>query len=136
MQIIRCVLSGSYRRDFQALERDYRELIVSGCQVLSPHRLNFPSPQEEFIKDAAEVEMAAPEIEKHHLLSIRQSDFVWLHCPSGYLGVSAAMEVGYASALGIPIFCKVQPREVIFEQLVLVVPSVFMAIEALKDSSI
>lgn len=131
MQVIRCVLSGSYRRDYVMLERDYRELIMCGCQVLSPHRLDFENNDDSFVKDVSESDISIENIEMHHLLSIKQSDFVWLHCPEGYLGLSAAMEIGYASALNTPVFCKTKPREKVFESFVTVVDSVFMAIESL-----
>lgn len=135
MQVIRCALSGSYRRDFRTLERDYRELVANGCQILSPHRLDIVNPEEAFVKDGAEVDLSAYEIERHHLLALRQADFLWLHCPNGYIGVSGAMEVGYALALGIPIFAKVQPNEVVFERQITIVPSVFMAIEMLRTKT-
>ncbi|HSX02617.1 MAG TPA: hypothetical protein VLI05_04885 [Candidatus Saccharimonadia bacterium] len=136
MQIIRCVLSGSYRRDFATLERDYRELVAAGCQILSPHRLTFLDRSAEFVKDVAETPLDPHEIERHHLLALRQSDLVWLHCPDGYVGVSAAMEVGYALALNVPIFSKLLPQDPVFSQLVTVVPSVFMALESLRNNQL
>lgn len=129
MRITRCVLSGSYRREPVALEREYRELVAHGCQVLSPHRLNFTNQQDAFVKDEGETLMSADEIERHHLLSLRQADFLWLHCPNGYIGVSTAMEIGYALSLQLPVFCKTKPQEAVFSQFITIVPSVCMAIE-------
>lgn len=38
-----------------------------------------------------------------HLAAIRQSDFLYLYNPCGYIGINTALEVGYAHAHGIPI---------------------------------
>ncbi|HSX30869.1 MAG TPA: hypothetical protein VLE99_03040 [Candidatus Saccharimonadales bacterium] len=132
MPITRCVLSGSYRRDPDGLQREYRELVTAGCQVLSPHRLQLIDPQADFVKDEAEAGMSEEQLEAHHLLALRQSDFMWLHAPAGHIGPSAALEVGYALACQKPIFSKHAPEEAVFRSFVTVVPSVFMALEALN----
>jgi hypothetical protein len=132
MRVVRCVLSGSFRRDFANLERDYHELVLAGCQVLSPHRLDFADPEAAFVKDRAEADLSPAEIEKHHLLAVRQADFVWLHCPEGYIGPSAALEIGYAMSERKPIFSKTAPSEPGLQPFVTVVPSVFMALQELQ----
>jgi nucleoside 2-deoxyribosyltransferase len=133
MKIMRCVLSGSFRRDTQGLVRDYQELAMAGCQILSPHRLAFIDPAAAFVKDEAEAELSPSEIEQHHLLALKQSDFVWLHCPEGYLGPSAAFEIGYARSLGKPVYAKAAPTEPGLADFVTVVPSVFMALMQLQS---
>jgi hypothetical protein len=37
-------------------------------------------------------------------LAIRNSQFVWLHAPEGYIGTSGALEIGYAHAHGVPVY--------------------------------
>jgi len=132
MSVVRCVLSGSFRRDFDNLERDYRELVATGCQVLSPHRLQLVDSTARFVKDMAEAELSDAEIERHHLIALSQADFVWLHCPGGHIGPSAALEIGYALAQRKPIFAKTIAEEVVFRSYITIVPSVFMALEALS----
>lgn len=58
---VRAVLCGSYRRDIDGLQRAYDELAATGCQVLSPRRVDFMDG--EFVVDAAEVGLSPREIE-------------------------------------------------------------------------
>lgn len=132
--VIRCTLSGSFRRDQTGIKRAYRELVTCGCQVLSPHRLDFDAPAQLFVRDSAERSSSEISLETHHLLAIKQSDFVWVHLPDGYLGVSAAMEIGYATALGLPVFSDQIPKETVFQSFITTVPSVFRALEMLSET--
>lgn len=126
--IRRCVLSGSFHQDSAGLQRAYQELVAYGCQVLSPHRLEFTDSGAEFVRDTAEVGMSEYDIELHHLLAIRQSDFVWLHVADGHVGTSASFEIGFAHALQIPVFATSLPADSMLSQFVRVVPSVFAAL--------
>lgn len=126
--IRRCVLSGSFHRDNIGLQRAYQELVAYGCQVLSPHRLDFADTDTEFVRDTAEIGMSAYDLERHHLLAIRQADFVWLHVVGGYVGTSASFEIGFASALSIPVFASSAPDDEMLGQFIRVVPSVFAAL--------
>ncbi len=129
--VIRCVLSGSFRKERAGLLSAYRELVTCGCQVLSPHRLDFNQQDVLFVRDEAEAGISEEVIERHHLLSITQSDFVWLHAPDGYIGTSAAFELGYALAHNIPVFSSEPIEDVGLRSFVRVTPSVFKAIESL-----
>ncbi len=136
-QIIRCTLSGSFHRDRAGLQSVYHELIMCGCQVLSPHRLDFDSEATLFVRDKAEYNSSEFDLEKHHLLSIQQSDFLWVHAPDGYTGISVALEIGYAAALNIPTFSSDTLKDTTLRLFVKEATSVFKAIEFLgsnKDS--
>jgi NTP pyrophosphatase (non-canonical NTP hydrolase) len=37
---------------------------------------------------------------------------IWLHAPEGYVGPSAALELGVAHAVGIPVFAREAPADV------------------------
>ena len=128
---MRCVLSGSFHRDLPGLESAYLELTMVGCQVLSPHRLFFGDTNAQFVKDSAEDLWTPHELERHHLLAISQAHFLWVHASEGYVGHSVALEVGFAYAKGIPIFSKAPPSEPLLCGFIGVVPSVFLALEAL-----
>lgn len=130
-EVTRTVLCGSFRRDPAGLQRAYRELITTGCQVLSPHRLAFVSSDEDFVKDLAETNLSIREIEQHHLVAISQADFVWLYAPEGYIGVSAAFEIGYAIARQIPVFCNTPVKDETMRNFIHTSPSVFAAKESL-----
>ena len=126
----RAVLSGSYSRDPAWLARAYDELITTGCQVLSPHSIDFDS--EAFARTNAEASMSPLELENYHLLCIRQADFVWLHAPDGHVGISTAFEIGYALAMNRPIFSRTMPTDIMLRGYVQLVPSVFEAQQQLE----
>lgn len=130
--IVRCVLSGSFHRDPAGIERAYLELATNGCQILSPHRMQFIEKGAEFVRDAAEKDLEVGVIEAHHLIGISQADFLWIHIFEGYVGLSAALEIGYATARNIPVFASSEPAEEILGQFITVVPSVFEAVRKLK----
>lgn len=123
--IVRVTLIGTFRRDLDGLKEIYEELIGSGCQVLSPRRLDFDDA--EFVRDDAEHGFSEAELERFHLSAIRQSLFVWLHAPDGYVGASGAFELGYATALGVPVFSLAKPTDVTLRWFVRESPSVYRA---------
>jgi hypothetical protein len=123
----RAVLCGSYRKDQAGLLRAYRELVDTHCQVLSPHTLDFDDA--EFVRDGATEDMPARILEDYHLMSIRQADFVWLHAPDGYIGLSAAFEIGYALAHHVPVFTRALLQDENLRNYVEIIPSVFEAKE-------
>ena len=125
----RAVLCGSYTRDRDGLFRVYDELVVTGCQVLSPRRMQFDDDAA-FVRDTAEQGMSPPEIETEHLLAIRQANFVMLHAPDGYIGLSVAMEIGFATAQDCPVFSRTAPQDIAVQGLVRVMPSVYDALHA------
>jgi nucleoside 2-deoxyribosyltransferase len=130
-QVIRVTLSGTFRKDNKGLRRAYDELVTCGCQVLSPHRLDFQSDKVLFVKDSAESDLSDRTIEQHHLTAIKQSDFVWLHAPEGYVGRSAAFEIGYAFAHNIPVFCRDELSEQTLDLFVTKMTSVYDALSSL-----
>ena len=119
----RAVLCGSYNRDREGLWRAYDELVVTGCQVLSPRRMQFDDA--EFVRDTAEQGIPPQAIEEWHLSAIRQANFVMLHAPDGYVGLSAAMEIDFATAQKCPVFSRTAPQDIALRGLVKVVPSVY-----------
>jgi nucleoside 2-deoxyribosyltransferase len=132
-RVIRCVLSGSFHKDRPKLLSIYDELITCGCQVLSPHRLDFNSNFENtlFVRDSAEEDLSEEVIEKHHLTSIKQSDFLWVYAPEGYIGLSTAFEVGYAIANNVPVFSDTKINESVFSSFIHITTSVYKCLEYL-----
>ena len=119
----RAVLCGSYKRDREGLWRAYDELVTTGCQVLSPRRMWFDDAA--FVRDTAEQGISPQAVEAWHLSAICQADFVMLHAPDGYVGLSAAMEIGFATAQKCPVFSRTAPQDIALRGLVKVVPSVY-----------
>ena len=117
------VLSGSFRKDLTGLAREFEELRDLGFRILSPTNVTVVSEREGFVFMEGE-ETSAPEtIELRHLSAIQRSAFVWLHAPEGYVGPSAALEVGFARASGIPVYSRIAPTDRVLQQLVETVPS-------------
>lgn len=135
MQVIRCTLSGSFHKDPILLRRTYQELAQNGCQILSPHVVDFEHLDEVFVKHHTETTITAEFLETHHLLSIAQSNFLWVFCPDGYIGLSSSFEIGYAAAKNIPIFSNSKPTDTTLSLYVEVVPSVFAALEKIEKDT-
>jgi nucleoside 2-deoxyribosyltransferase len=129
--IARVVLCGSFRKDKVGIERAYDELIQTGCMVVSPHRIVFDDHA--YARDDAEQHLTVKTIEDHHLMSIQQADFVWLHAPDGYVGNSASFEIGYAVARGIPVFSKARIADEMLSQFVVHCGSVYEAKQVILD---
>jgi NTP pyrophosphatase (non-canonical NTP hydrolase) len=119
---LRVVLCGSFRRDVQGL-RECLDLLRSQYEVLSPIGLDFVDANAEFVRLSHQRDLSEPSIEQQHLDALIAADFIWLHAPQGYLGLSAAFELGHAKSLGIPIFSNVELCEPIYRPWVHVVAS-------------
>lgn len=117
------VLCGSFRRAPLRLQHDYQALLEAGCLVLSPHDLNFVGEIGGFVFSESECGEDPREIEAGHLEAMKEAHFLWLHAPDGYVGPSAAMELGYAKSLGLRIFASESPVDLVMASLVQVVPS-------------
>jgi hypothetical protein len=74
-------------------------------------------------------------VQDRHLESIRAADFLWLVCPDGYVGQSASMEVGFAAALGVPIFSTHAPSDLTLRQYVNAVPTLAEALRVVAATS-
>jgi NTP pyrophosphatase (non-canonical NTP hydrolase) len=117
------VISGSYRKDFESLRNAFEEFRDLGCKILSPSNVSIVSEQEGFVYMKGEETETPENIEDRHLSAIQKANFVWLHTPEGYVGPSAALEVGFAHAAGVPVFAKELPRDKILQSFVQVVAS-------------
>lgn len=117
------VLCGSFHRDPSGLCADFEDLSAR-FNVLSPRSLDFVDPKASFVRLADEMHQSSADIEAGHLEAMRSADLVWLHAPDGYVGRSAAMELGYASAFGIPVFTTEAPSDEALREIVTLVAGV------------
>ena len=120
---LRVALCGSFRRDPDGLRSAY-DALAARFEIVSPVSLDFVDPAAEFVRLAHERDEQVPDIERRHLSAMRSADFVWLHAPGGYVGRSASMELGFAKALGIPVFCDVPPDDEVLRDGINVVAGV------------
>jgi NTP pyrophosphatase (non-canonical NTP hydrolase) len=130
------VVSGSFRRDIEGLRRLHEELMDYGCVILSPKRVSPSREVDGFVFMDGEEGETPERIEQHHLEAIQNSTFVWLHAPDGYVGLSAALEVGFAHAQGIPVFCKTRVSEIVLATFVHEVPSVGHVVELVREKKL
>ena len=100
------VISGTYRKDNEGLKNDYEEFRDLGCEILSPTSVHVVSEADGFVFMEGETSASPQDIEVNHLNAIQHAQFMWLHAPGGYVGLSAALEVGFAHAIGIPIYSR------------------------------
>lgn len=128
------VVCGTFHRDLDGLKRDYDELLAIGTLVLSPVDLDFTGEREGFVYAAHEAHRSPEEIETDHLAAIASADFIWLHAPEGYVGLSASMELGVAHALGRPIFGRGRPQDVTLREFVEAVDSPEQAVKLVQES--
>lgn len=119
----RAVLSGTFRKDLAGLQSAFAELRDLGWEVLSPHRLEVSREEDGFIYMAGEETSTPQIIEGRHLEAIERADFVWLHAPEGYVGLSGSLEIGFARASGVPIFTTQRPSDPVIADFVHVLGS-------------
>jgi NTP pyrophosphatase (non-canonical NTP hydrolase) len=112
------VLCGSFRRDPEALRREFSELQEAGCRILSPAGVDFVDEVEGFVYGQGDLGRTAGQLERLHLRAMERADLIWLHCPDGYVGTSAALELGHAQALGLRIFASEPPEDLTLRELV------------------
>lgn len=131
----RVVLCGSFHRKPEVLRRLFHELETTGCRILSPLTLEFTDSMRPFVATNSEADLSNADIERFHLRAIRDADFVMLHAPDGHVGLSASYEMGFASALGKPVFTLQKPTDDMLVTRVQIVASVFEALDQLQLTS-
>lgn len=114
------VLCGSFRRDVDGLRQAFDEL-TRLYRLIAPSSVGFVDASVDFVRLPHQSSESVVDLEQAHLEAVTSADFVWLHCPEGYVGSSAAMELGHARALGVPVFAAQAPQDVTLREFVTVV---------------
>jgi NTP pyrophosphatase (non-canonical NTP hydrolase) len=112
------VLSGTYRKQFETLKQTYEEFQDLGCVILSPSNVSIVREENGFVYMRGEETQTPENIEERHLEAIQKANFVWLHAPDGYVGPTAALEVGFANAVGVPVYAREMPKDKILASFV------------------
>src|ERR1700731_515419 len=102
--MLTATVSGSFNRHMDAIPSAVHELPSLSVRVLSPADPRIVAFQGEFLFVASDPVRSVRLVQDRHFESIRAADFLWLVCPDGYVGQSASMEIGYAAAVGVPMF--------------------------------
>ncbi len=126
------VLSGTFRRDPKGLEAAFDNLLELGCRILSPRNVRVESERDGFVFMEGESWHAPEALERRHLQAIESAQFVWLHAPDGYVGLSGALEIGFACSAGIPVFSTNRPKEASVANFVNIVATPEEALVAMR----
>jgi len=100
------VISGSFQKYYDDIKKKIKEFEKLGFQVLSPKHSSIINPGDDFIMLKTDNAIDPKDIEKQHLEAIYNADALYLYNPNGYIGLSSAMELGWALGFGKPIFLK------------------------------
>ncbi len=116
--MLTATVSGSFHRHMTEITRAVTELGALGVKVLSPADPRVVDNVGEFMFVASDRMRSVRLVQDRHLESIRASDFLWLVTPDGYVGQSAAMELGFAAAHQIPVLAATLPTDLTLRQYV------------------
>lgn len=108
---LRVVVCGTFRRDREQLAADHAALRSAGCEVLSPRDVAFVAELDGFALAAHELGKEPKDVEAQHIAALEAADMIWLHAPQGYVGPSAALELGVAHALRVPVYARELPTD-------------------------
>jgi hypothetical protein len=111
-------VSGSFRRHLTAIQDAVAEFSDAGAFVLSPADPRIVDSFGEFVFVSSDLRRSIKGVQNRHLEAIRRSDFLWLACPDGYVGASASLELGYAAAVGVPVYSDAAPTDWTLRQYV------------------
>jgi hypothetical protein len=126
--MLNATVSGSFHRHMDAITSTVNELAALNVRVLSPADPRIVAQQGEFLFVASDPIRSVRLVQDRHLESIKAANFLWLVCPDGYVGQSASMEIGYAAAVGVPIFAAQLPSDLTLRQYVKLAPSLKAAV--------
>lgn len=109
------VIPGSFSKFKPEIDLTIDEFKDLGVTVLAPGKgWLYKPPLKRFTKAdvetfrplASEQGMTIKEIEDSFLESIRESDFVYIVNPQGFIGDTVSFEIGYAMGSGIPLYSQ------------------------------
>ncbi len=107
-------ICGSYNKHLKQIGEKLLECKRLGIRVLIPKYAIRKYSTHGFVY--LKGENGTPrQLQERNFRAIAKSSFVLVVNPKGYIGPSTALEVGYAYAKGIPVFCTEIPRDYIFK---------------------
>lgn len=122
------VVIGSYREDLAGLLSFSQSLTQLGLRVLHPPpRARRIGENSGFVRLDCDRSVDEAKVQRHVFALIDRADAVILYNPSGRVGVSAAMEIGYSLHARKPILATASPEDITVRALIGYEPS------ALKD---
>lgn len=111
-QELTCSIIGSFRKYYSQVVSLIESLEVCHIQVLSPTRSSIVDPQEWFVRLRTDNPRHGPvEIQLIALHRILRSNFIYVVCPTGYIGRTTCYEIGRIHERGIPLYFSDYPED-------------------------
>ncbi len=107
-------ICGSYHRHLKDMKERIEECRQLGIKVLIPKYTSRKSENEHGFVVLRGENGSPKELQDKNFRAIAASSFIFVENPGGYIGQSTALEIGYAYARKIPVFCREKPSEYIF----------------------
>jgi 5'-deoxynucleotidase YfbR-like HD superfamily hydrolase len=139
--------------DSLGIEIENLNALMCGNDLVSPYKLDkafsplkdlgfnlissIPNPPEVASEEDRQFEESKGLL-LHHLESLKRARFVWLYAPTGNVNSNAALELGFAHAHGVPVFCDIELKDPSLRPLVNFVKSprdFFSSISKHKNAS-
>lgn len=115
---MKCVVSGSFQKFYSGIKETTAVFQKHGVEVIAPKISTIKNPNDGFVLLESDVTNDMKVIERAHLDAIKAADFLYIYNPKGYIGLSAAMELGWAVANNKPIFSLEKPTDPILGKFV------------------
>lgn len=113
------VVIGSYREDLAGLLAFSERLTQLGLLVLHPPpRARKVGESSGFVRLDCDLSVDEAKVQRHVFMLIERADAVILYNPSGRVGISAAMELGYSMRACKPIFATDSPEDITLRALI------------------
>lgn len=106
----RITILGSYRKHWDGIAATADRFRALGCTVLSPNGVPV-NPGDPFVRLNTDADKGAEEIVSFVLDCIDRSDAVFFYNPDGYMGPSAAVEMGYCLGVGKRFYTLAEPAD-------------------------
>jgi nucleoside 2-deoxyribosyltransferase len=107
-------ICGSYHRHLRKMSLLIKECKKLGIEVRIPRYAVKKSSTNGFVYLKGEVG-TPKQLQEKNFDAIASSSFILIVNTNGYIGPSTSMEIGYAIAKGIPIFCTDEPEDYVFK---------------------
>jgi len=135
-EVFKIVLAGSFRKHYAQIIAVVRDFEALKHIVLSPKISAIMNEGADFVVLESDDGLPHHEIEKLHLDAIYQADALYVVNPDGYIGSSAALEIGWASSFCKPIFFSNRCKENIFNSFGEVISTVDAVADVLSARSV
>ncbi len=110
--LVRASIIGSFRKYYREVLAAIDVFHSAGIGMLSPEGTEVIDPSDEFVRFVSDPqESTDAQIQALAVWRILSSDFVYVVCPTGYLGRTTCYEIGLIHLAGIPVYFSAPPLD-------------------------